>query len=213
MTPFYLLLVLASLLLAALLLALLGARKPRLQGQPFERRTLLSADEWRCVQQIAEAAGEHYQVFPRVAAQAVLRPLPRIGRRQRRLALQRLQEGWLDLLICAAGDAHPLCAVRLDRDSLGRKERRVAAQVQAAVSAAGMPVIELSLDDLPSAERLRALVNEAIEMADVRVLVAESKPPRRGPSAMRATADDDEVALLSDLSAAMREPELPLDRR
>jgi hypothetical protein len=211
-TPLYLLLALAGLLLVALLFSLLGVRKPRLIGQPFGRRRLLSAEEWRCVQQIAEAAGDSYRVFPRVAAQAVLQPLPRLGRKQRLLAEQRLREGWLDLLICAAADAHPLCAVRLDQDRLGRQEKRIGRQVQAAVSAAGMPVIELSLDDLPSSARLRALVAEAIEMADAPVVVDQPKAAA-GPGVTAGVTDDDEAALLSELSTAMREPESAPDRR
>lgn len=212
MTPLYLLLALAGLLLVALLFSLLRVHKPRLVGQPFVRRRLLSAEEWRCAQQIAEAAGDRYRVFPRVAAQALLQPLPRMGRKQHLLAEQRLREGWLDLLICSAADAHPLCAVRLDRDELGRQEKRIGRQLQAAVSAAGMPVIELSLDDLPSVARLRALVAEAIEMADAPVMVDQPKAAA-GPGVTDSVTDDDEAALLSELASAMREPESPLQQR
>ncbi len=207
MIPFYALLALGGLLLVALLFSLLSGRRERLRGQPFERRRLLSADERRCYLQITEAVGADYRVFPKVAAHALLRPMRRIGRRQGRLAQERLRDGCADLLICTAADAHPLCVVSLSREKLGRKERRIAAQLRAAVSAAGMPVVELSLDELPSSERLRGLVREAIEMADVRVLA------RPEPTATRFSADEEEAELLSELSAAMREPESPLDQR
>lgn len=216
MAPLYVLLALASWLLLALIGALLGGRGARLRGAPFDRRALLSADEWRCYHQLQAAAGAGYPVFPRVAALALLQPLPRIGRRQRRLAQAHLREGWADLVICSATDAYPLAAVRLVRAGEGRRERRMAARMRAAFAAAGMPVIELSLANLPTEERLQALVHEALAMTGVR-LAARPEPSlgQTGPSLGRAEPrlgqaehdDDEEAALLSELSAAMRDPE------
>jgi hypothetical protein len=189
-------LAMATAIILAMLLSVLRGRGARLRGEPFERRELLSADERRCFLSVSEAAGEAYRVCPKVAGLALLQPLSRIGRDQRRLAHALLAEGWADLLICAATDLYPLAVVRLLPVKSGRAQRRLAARLQAAFTAAGMPVIELTAGDLPSAERLRGLVAEAIAMADVRVVV------RAEP-----TSGDDEDALLSDLAAAMRDPD------
>ncbi|WP_201243808.1 DUF2726 domain-containing protein [Halochromatium salexigens] len=207
MAPLYVLLALASGLLLALIGSLLRGRGARLRGEPFERRSLLSADERCCHQRIQKAAGEGYAVFPRVSALALLQPLPRIGRRQRRLAQAHLREGWADLVICSAADAHPLATVRLVRAGEGRRERRMAARMRSAFAAAGMPVIELNLTELPTEERLRALVHEALAMTGVRLTVHPE------PSLGRAEHnDDEETALLSELSAAMRDSEALSDR-
>ncbi|MBK5938000.1 DUF2726 domain-containing protein [Halochromatium roseum] len=197
MTPLYLLLVAATLIIVALLISALRLRGMRLRGEPFERRPLLSVDELRCYQMISEAAGDAYCVCPKVAALALLRPLPRIGRGQRRLAHGLLAEGWADLLLCTAADLYPLAVVRLLPAKSDRAQRRIVVRLRAAFAAAGMPVIELTVGDLPSVERLRGLVAEAIAMADVR-LVARAEP---------TSGDDDEDALLSDLAAAMRDPD------
>ncbi|MEA3638508.1 MAG: DUF2726 domain-containing protein [Lamprobacter sp.] len=197
MTPFYLLLLIAVVIIIAMLQALVHGRGLRLQGEPFERRALLSADEQRGYQMISAAVGDSYRVCPRVAALALLRPLPRIGRQQRRLAHGLLAEGWADLLICTRNELYPLVAVRLKLAQTGRAQRRIDSRLQAAFAAAGLPVIELMAGDLPSAERLCELVAEAIALADVPV-VARAEP---------ISNDDDEDALLSELAAAMREPD------
>ncbi|MEA1049878.1 DUF2726 domain-containing protein [Lamprobacter modestohalophilus] len=196
MTPLYLLLAVATLIIVAMLVSVLRGRGTRLRGEPFERRPLLSADELRCYRMISEAAGDAYRVCPKVAALSLLRPLPRMGRDQRRLAQGLLAEGWADLLICAASDLYPLAVVRLLPAKSDRAQRRIVVRLRAAFAAAGMPVIELTVGDLPSVERLRGLVAEAIAMADVR-LVARAEP----------ASGEDEDALLSDLAAAMRDPD------
>lgn len=201
MTPLYLLLAIAAMITLAMVLSVLRGRGARLRGEPFERRPLLSAEEQRCYQLIAAAAGDHYRVCPKVAAAAFLRPLPRIGLEQRRLADARLVEGWADLLICAASDLHPLAAVRLKPAKPSRVQRRIGTRLQAAVAAAGLPVIELAAADPPSAERLRELIDEAIAMTEVRMVArAES------------SGGEDEDALLSELAAAMRDSDDPARR-
>ncbi|WP_462320970.1 DUF2726 domain-containing protein [Halochromatium sp.] len=199
MTPLYLLLVLAALILLAMLFLLLQGRGSGLRGEPFERRALLTEDEQRCYRMLSEAAGDAYRVCPRVAAQALLRPRPRIGSKQRRLAQRLLDTGWADLLICSASDLYPLAAVWVKQSKTRRMQRRASARLHAAFSAAGMPMIELTAGELPTAERLRELVAEAVAMADVR-LVADAEPI--------GGADEDE--LLSELSAAMRDHHSPL---
>jgi len=195
LAPFYLLVLLAGLVLASLLFDLLRAGRGRLRGAPFERRTFLSGAELRYLKAIELAAGDEYRVLPKVAAAALLRPEQGLGRRQRRLAWQALVQGRVDLVVVAAADAYPLCVVRL-RDSSGpRAERRSLAQIAAGCSNAGMPVIELPLDEAVEAETLKRLVRDAMAMADVRVSAHAQPPP------------EDEEALLADLAAAMREPD------
>ncbi|MFP4494974.1 MAG: DUF2726 domain-containing protein [Halochromatium sp.] len=192
--------------------SLLDGRGARLRGAPFERRPLLSADERRCHRLIQQTLGEDYPVFPRVAASALLRPLPRIGRRQRRLALAHLRAGWADLLICSAADAYPLVVVRLVRETERRAQRRSATRMRAAFAAAGMPVLELNLNDLPTPARLATLIQEALAMNDPEWVPA--RRARQAPTLRRADADEDdedEAAFLSQLTAAMRDPEVPSD--
>lgn len=196
MTPFYLLLASAAIILLAMMLSLLRVRGARLRGEPFERRALLTDEEQRCYQMLSEVSADAYRVCPRVAAVALLSPLPRIGRKQRRLAQELLATGWVDLLICSASDLYPLVAVWIKPAKAGRAQRRLGARLQAAFASAGMPVIELTAGALPTAERLRELVAEATSMADVR-LIARPEP----------MGGDDEDELLAELSAAMREPD------
>ena len=212
MAPLYVLLALASWLLLMLIGSLLGGRGARLRGVPFERRPLLSADELRCYHLIQQTLGEDYPVFPRVAASALLQPLPRIGRRQRRLAQAHLRAGWADLLICSAADVDPLVVVRLVREAERRAERRSATRMRAAFAAAGMPVLELNLNDLPTPARLATLIQEAFAMHDTDWVPA--RRARLEPSLNRTDADEDdedEAAFLSELTAAMRDPEAPSD--
>jgi hypothetical protein len=194
LTPFYLLLSLAGLLVLALLLSLARGRGARLRGEPFRRRALLSSAEQRCYRLLVAAVGEDYLICPKVAPHALLQPLTRLGRKQRRLAEALLQQGTIDMVICAVADAYPLAAVRLDAAGQSRWQRRIASRLQAALAAAGIPVVELSLTEPPSIERLHALVQEAVEMSEVRVV------PRP-----ESVAQDDEAALLSQLSAAMQD--------
>ncbi len=200
MTPLYLLLAIAALILFAMLLPLLSVRSTRLRGEPFERRALLTETEQHCYRMLSEAAGDAYRVCPRVAALALLRPLPRIGRKQRRLAQGLLATGWADLLLCSAPDLYPLAVVWIKPNKVGRIQRRTGARLRAAFAAAGMPVIELTAGELPPAERLRELVAEAIAMADVRL--ATSAEPMDDEY-------EDEDELLSELSAAMRDRDSP----
>jgi hypothetical protein len=193
--PFYLLVFLAGLLLASLLLGLLKASRSGLRGAPFERRALLSADELKYMKAVEMAAGPDYRVLPKVAAAALLRPERGLGRGQRRLARQALAQGRLDLVLAAAADAHPLCAVRFRDPERARAERKSLARIAAGCSNAGMPVIELPLDDSIDAETLKRLVQDALDMADVRVSTKPEPPP------------EDEEALLADLAAAMRDPD------
>jgi hypothetical protein len=197
LAPLYLLLALAALLLVAMIAALTSVRGRRLRGEPFLRRALLTADEQRCYQLLSEAVGAGYRLCPRVAALSLLQPMRGIGGRQQRLAHRLLAEGWADLLICTAAELSPVAVVRLLPEKSGRAQRRLANRLQAAFAAAGFPVIELRANDPPSIERLRTLVERSIAMAGAPV-IAQLEP---------ALVDQDEDTLLSELAAAMREPD------
>ena len=195
MEPFYLLVFLAGLLCASLLLGLLKASRSGLRGAPFERRALLTADELKYLKAIELAAGPDYRVLPKVAAASLLRPEQGLGRGQRRLARQALAQGRADLVLAAAEDVHPLCVVRFRDPTWTRTERKSQARIAAGCRNAGMPIIELPLDETLGAEALKRLVHEALAMADRRV------PHQPEPPA------EDEEALLADLAAAMRDPD------
>jgi len=193
--PFYLLVFLAGLLLASLILALLRATGSRLRGAPFERRTLLSPDELTYLKAIELAAGPDCRVLPKVAAASLLRPERGLRLGQRRLARRALAEGRVDLVVAAAADVYPLCIVRFADPARPRPERRSLARIAAGCSNAGMPVIELPLDQTVDAQALQQLVQDAIDMAGVRLSKALEPPP------------EEEEALLAELAAAMRDPE------
>lgn len=202
MTPLYALLAIAFLLVVAILWTLIRLRSGRLHGAPFQRRAFVSADEHRCLLAVSSAAGDGYQVFPRVAAASLLQPERRIGRVQRRLASEQLRAGWADLLICTVADAYPVCAVRLHPENPGKLQERALACVQAAFAAAGVPVVELFIADLPAPDALKRLIKDAIAMSDVRVVTVPEP-----------VHDGDEQSLLSELSAAMQDSETHSARR
>lgn len=207
MTPLYVLLGAAGLLVVALIDALLRLRPRRLRGAPFRQRPFLAEAQRAQLRAVAAAAGAGYRVFPHVSASALLQPERRIGRRQRRLASQLLCEGAADLLVCAEPGARPVCVVRLDDPGQDRARRRHRARLQAAFAAAGLPVVELPLDEVLPQARLEVLLGEAIAMA--------ATPERPGSEASaiaprRDDAQDDDAAedtLLAGLAAAMREPD------
>jgi len=193
--PFYLIVFLAGLLLASLMLSLLKATRAGLRGAPFERQSLLSGDELKFLKGVEMAAGSEYRVLPKVAAASLLRPERGLGRGQRRLARQALVEGRVDLVLAAADDMYPVCVVRFRDPQRPRAERKALSRIAAGCSNAGMPVIELPLDDTLEGETLKRLVQDALAMTGVRVSARPEPPP------------EDEEALLADLAAAMRDPE------
>lgn len=193
MLPFYVLLFLLGLLLAGLLLQLVG-RGRGLRGAPYRRRVLLTEAEqdWRAA--VAAAAGPGFEVWPRVAAAALLQPLPRLDRATRALARAALADGVLDLVIAADGD--PLCVVQLQPARRARTERRRAAHLIEACAAAGLPVIELPLEQAPAPGELTRLVQQAIGLAGRKQSAPAAPPP-----------DADEEDALARLSDALREPD------
>lgn len=194
MLPFFFLLGLGALLLVLLLAAMARPRRPRLRGEPFERRPLIDADAQPCLRALEAVLDPSWRLCPAVSAKALLVPMRRLGRRQRRLAQETLQPLLADFVICAAGDLYPLVVVRLSAPRQSRATARDGARLQRAGSAAGLPVIELAADALPSSEALKALIHEAVALADVRIAAVPE-----------ATRSEDEVAVLEELSLAMRE--------
>jgi hypothetical protein len=207
LTPFYILLAFAALLLALLLLLFAQGRRPRLRAQAFERRALLSPAERECYRLVTEALGDGYRVFPKVAAAALLQPAGR-SRRQRRRAVELLGEGLADLVICTLAETSPLLVV-IFRDGRGdRRSRHEEARLRAACSGAGLPTLELPVEAPPSVSRIRGLVEEALRLGEPGGPSGHGEPgieTRR--QLMQADDDDEETAMLASLSAAMRDTE------
>jgi hypothetical protein len=193
--PFYLLVCLAGLLVANLVLSLLRLPRAGLRGTAFASRALLSARERGYLNAVEIAAGPGCRVDPKVAAAVILRPRPELGWGRRRASRRALESAHLDLLISAASDARPLCAVLLLRPEPSWAERASRGRIGAACTSAGLPVLELPLTEPPAPATLKRLVQEALETIDLRVA---PPPPQR---------DEDEEAMLAELAAAMREPE------
>lgn len=186
----------AGLVAANLLFGLLRLiTMPRLP-LAFERRdSLLNPQERLCLGTVEEAVGRDFRVFARVAAGAVLAADSEVGRHRRRRSERALAGRAFDFLICAAADAHPLCAVLASAPEPPRRRRRDLALLRGACADAGLPVVELELADGYELAGVRRRLLEAIETADVR-MSTEPEP-----------VVADEEALLAELAAAMQEPD------
>jgi hypothetical protein len=194
--PFYIMVFAAGLVAANLLFSLLrlpGRSTPVLAYQ--RREGLLNLQERLCLGTVEEAVGRDFRVFPRVAAGAVLEGDAETGRRRRRRADRGLAGHVLDFLVCAAADAHPLCAVLAVSPEPTRRQRREVAFLRAACADAGLPIVELELADGYELTAVRRRLLDAIESSEVRL--------SSGPDPVAA----DEEALLAELAAAMQEPD------
>lgn len=219
MTPLYILLTCAAVLLALLVLSIARGRRPRLRAEAFARRALLSPAERHCYQLVVEAVGEGYLVCPRVAALALLQPAVR-GRRRRRLVQEHLSEGTADLVICTRADTWPLMVVRLRNGNSDRRHRRGEARLRAASSAAGMPTLELALESPPAVSRIRELIEDAIALGGLRAELRGQSAQTEAPGGLRVESrgqsmqtDEEEATVLARLSAAMRDAEEGMGQR
>jgi len=199
--PFFVLVFLAGLVLANLLLRLLLGMRQGLRGHPFERRwPFLPPAEQRLLVALDQAAGRHYRVLARVALAAVMQPEQDLRRGQRRQAGDALGGHRVDFLVCSAVDCFPLCAVVVRSEDKRRAERRADAFVTSACSAAGLPVVPLTLAEDYDLDALRRQLRDAIETAGIAMMVAEKE-------AEPEPADEDEEAVLAGLAASMKAPD------
>jgi len=158
------------------------------------RESLLDFQEALCLGTVEEAVGREFRVFARVAAGAVLAGDAELGRRKRRSADRALAGRMLDLVVCSAADAHPLCVVLMNPAQPSRQRRRELGFLREACADAGLPLLELELKDGYELMAIRRDLLDAIESAEVRISTE--------PDPVAA----DEEALLAELAAAMQEP-------
>lgn len=186
----------AGLVAANLLFDLLRLFTRPQRSLAFQRRDdLLNLKERLCLGTVEEAVGRDFQVFARVAAGAVLTGDTEVGRRRRQRSEHALAGRAFDFLICAAADAHPLCAVLASPAEPARRRRRDIAFLRAACADAGLPLVQLELRDGYELAAVRRELLDAIESSEVRLST--------GPEPVAP----DEEALLAELAAAMQEPD------
>jgi hypothetical protein len=197
LAPFYIMIFAAGLTAANLLfvlLRLLGRRRQRVLA--YRRRDgFLNTEERLCLGTVEEAVGRDFRVFARVAAGTVLAGDPELGRRRRRSADRALAGMLFDFLVCSAADGHPLCGLLADVDEPGRARRRDNAFLRAACADAGLPLVQLKLNDGYELTAIRRELLEAIESSEVQLTHTPD------PIA------EDEESLLAELAAAMQEPD------
>jgi hypothetical protein len=186
----------AGLVAANLLFNLLRVIARPQRSLAFARQdTLLNLQQRLCLGTVEEAVGRDFQVFARVAAGAVLAGDRDAGRRRRQRSERALAGRAFDFLICAAADAHPLCAVLASVPEPPRRRRREVALLRDACADAGLPLVEMELKDGYELQAVRRELLDAIESSEVRLSTA--------PEPVGA----DEEALLAELAAAMQEPD------
>ncbi len=184
-------LVAANLLFQVVRLPLRRRRVPAYE----QREGLLDFRERLCMGTVEEAVGRDFRVLARVAAGAVLAGDAALGRRKRRGVERALAGRTLDLLVCSAQEAHPLCAVLMNPAQPTRQRRRELDFLRQACASAGLPLVELELKDGYELLAVRRELLDAIESTEARV--------NTGPEPVAA----DEEALLAELAAAMQEPD------
>ncbi|MFE8035206.1 DUF2726 domain-containing protein [Thiohalocapsa marina] len=184
----------SALLGLVLLLELLAAVRRQERPVAFARREpFLDADRRRCLAIVREAAGAGRLVMCQVPAAAVLQPAPGQSARRRARGAAQLQPLVLDFLVCAAADAHPLCALVIAEDRGSRARRQSLAYLSELCAAAGLPLIPLPAQGEGDPEAVRRHIAEVVDSADM--LTFRPDEPAR----------EDEEAVLEALSASLQD--------
>ncbi|MBK1722901.1 DUF2726 domain-containing protein [Thiocystis violacea] len=121
MGHFYVLIGLGIVVSLAFLLSLRNSMKRRLRFPYVADETLFTAPERAFKGVLERAVGKEFLVYGRVRAIDVIGPRPRLSRRERERALERLGERCFDFLVCSRESTAILCAVKLAPRSRLRK--------------------------------------------------------------------------------------------
>ncbi len=199
MEPFYLLIVIAVVLITNNLLTLFTAlggwwHSPVRQFIYERRLPFLRPVAQRCLTALTDAIGSEYRVLSNVALTALIIA----DRRQPyyRAARSHLHHSglWIDFVICGVADGHPLCAILLVSPApLNRSQRRQLEFLRHSCESAHLPVVMIQEQAQYEPDTVRHQISEAIMRAD----------PRRYMT--QHPIHEEEEMLLVSLAAAMRD--------
>ena len=191
MGHFYLLVALALLVLLSLALSLRRSMKQGAQLPFTADQRLFTAAEFSFRSVLERAVGKDCQVYAKVRAADVIGLHPRLSRRVRERALERL-DGWcFDFLVCGAETSAILCAVNL---SPRRPLRR------------GPP--KDALDRICAAARLpfvRFVESETYSLVEIEDQVFAAIRARRTPATPETGLAEEIESTLNDLSLVIDE--------
>lgn len=162
MGHFYFLLALAILVLAAFLLSLRSSLR-RQFGLPYVVDETLFTPAQRAFKAALErAVGKDYVVYGRVRVADVVGLRPRLSRRDRERALDRLGERLFDFLVCRRDTMAIHCAVNLaPRSRLRRQPGRDV--LNRICAAAGLPFVRFRETDVYSVVEIEEAVFAAVQ--------------------------------------------------
>lgn len=194
MGPFYVLIGLSGLVLLAMLLSLaraLGWRRPRPYVLPAP---LLRGSEGSLLAVLEHILGPDYRILVRVRAADVLEPSPRLGRRERERAADRLEGYRFDFLVCERETASACFAVVLvPRPRLRRTPR--ATGLDRICRMVGLPLVRLIESPHYAIAEVEARIREARSDSARR----PGAVPRLGPDLTKSLRLDDEPRFTIDL--------------
>ena len=128
-----------------------GPHKP-----PYQQKPLFSPAHTHALRLIDEAVASQLRVFTAVNAAEFMAVNPSLKKSQRELAWQHLYGEALDFVLCSPQDLKVRVAIVLTDPRLSKKEQRRQQQLWQALQATGLPMLEISPKDWPSASTLRA---------------------------------------------------------
>lgn len=135
------------------------------EGLPYTKVPMvLTAAEQTFYGVLLDAAGDRWTVLPKVRLSDVL-DVP-MGTPDRQG--NRIDRKHLDFVLCSPADFAPLLAIELDDSSHDRSDRRRRdAFVDAALEAAGLPVLRISVRLVYDPSELRAQIDERLRGGEV----------------------------------------------
>jgi hypothetical protein len=161
MGHFHVLIGLGGIVLLAVLIELaraLGWRRPR----PYVLRTpLLDVPERALLAVLEHILGADYRLLVRVRASEVLEIAPRLRRRERERAADRLERYRFDVLICERETLTPRCAVNLAPRRLWRKTPGTDG-LDRLCKAVGLPLVRLIEQPHYAIAEVESRVREAL---------------------------------------------------
>jgi hypothetical protein len=207
-TPFYLLVALAALVLLLFALSLRNAWRRR-RSLPYTLgQALFSPEEGAFLAALDDAVGGDYRVFGKVRLSDLVAVRRGVGRRFLERASARIEPMKIDFLVCGRTSTSVVCAVELvggkPHKGRGRGPDKALGRV---CDALGLPLVRVPAAETYSAKALAEQIYTAIYAPKVAAPAGGAKGARVDDGLSRA----EEEEALSVLAAAIREGD-PLPR-
>ena len=189
MEHLYFLLGLGALVLLTFILSVRRSLKSRFRLPYVADATLLTASQRAFKAVLERAVGKEYRVYGRVRVADVIGLRPRLSRRERERALDRLEGRCFDFLVCAPDTTAIACAVNLvPRSRLRQQLPRD--RLDRICAAAGLPFV-------------RVRESDAYSVADIEERIFAAMQARWGVAGDAEIPLEDAAAVLHGLSAVM----------